>query len=319
MRELWINRGFLPFVAVLVMNAMTDIAHKITIQNLLIKSYEGDTLIILSALVNALILIPFVLLFSPSGFISDRFKKSHVVRYSAAAGVVLALLATASYYLGWFYIAFALTFLLAAQSAIYSPAKYGLIKEIAGTERIAYANGIVQAATIVAILGSALLFSVLFESLYDGSDTPSQILKSVAPIGWMLVAMTLLELYFAFKIPQSSVNDAEKRFDAKEYFQLNYLRRNLSLIREDRSIWLSIIGLSMFWGISQLVVAAFPAHYKSVTSDENTVVIQGILAASAIGLMMGSFAAGRISRRRIELGIVPLGALGMVLSLIYFS
>jgi len=164
MRSVWRAKGFLPFIAVLVFNAMTDIAHKITIQNTLIKSFDGDTLIILSAVVNAMILVPFILLFSPSGFLSDRFHKTVIIRYAAAAGVALALLATLSYYAGWFMAAFALTLLLAVQSAVYSPAKYGLVKELVGAEALARANGVVQAATITAILASAVLFSTLFEA-----------------------------------------------------------------------------------------------------------------------------------------------------------
>ncbi len=319
MNRLWKIRGFLPFLFVLVFNAMTDIAHKITIQNVLIKSFVGDTLIILSALVNALILINFILLFSPSGYLSDRFHKTGIIRYAALASVLLALLATLSYYAGWFWFAFALTFLLAVQSALYSPAKYGLIRELVGSRRLAYANGIVQAATIAAILGSALLFSIGFEILYDGAATPDAILRSIAPLGWLLVAMTLLESWFAFRIPPSSIRAEALTFDMKNYLRLGYLKENIALLRSDGTVWISIMGLSLFWGVSQLVVAAFPAHYKSVTGDENTVIIQGILAVSAVGLIIGSVAAGRLSRRHIEFGIVPVGALGMFLSLTTFA
>ncbi len=321
MREesVWRVKGFLPFLLVLVFNAMTDIAHKITIQNVLIKSFSGGTLIVLSAVVNALILIPFVLLFSPAGFVSDRFLKVSVARYAALASVVLALLATYSYYAGWFYLAFSITFLLAVQSAIYSPAKYGLIKELVGAERLAYANGIVQAATITAILGSSVLFSVFFEILYKGGTQPHQILPSIAPIGWFLVAMTLAESWFAFKIPDTGVQERDLVFRLGEYLHLGYLKRNLSLITENRIVWLCIMGLSLFWGVSQLAVAAFPAHYKAVLGDENTVVIQGILAVSAVGLIVGSLVAGRASRKRIEFGIIPLGAIGMFCALLVFA
>ena len=155
--------GFTAFVMILFMNATVDIAHKVTIQNVLLKSFEGDTLMMLSALINAMILLPFILLFSPSGYISDRFSKTTVVRYAALSAVGLTLLITLSYYQGWFYVSFALTLLLAVQSAIYSPAKYGLIKALAGVDNLGVANAVVQAVTIVAILLSSILFSVIFE------------------------------------------------------------------------------------------------------------------------------------------------------------
>ncbi len=310
MKTLLRLEGFLPFLAVLVFNAMTDIAHKITIQNVLIKSYSGDTLVILSALVNALILIPFILLFSPSGWLSDRFDKSRIVRAMALAGLVLSVLTTLFYYQGWFLAAFGMTLLLAVQSALYSPAKYALIRHLAGAERLAGANALVQALTIAAILLSGLLFSFLFEGLYDGSAAPGAVLRSVAPLGWGLILMSALEYLSALRIPATG-EAVREAFEMGRYLRLEYLRKNLATLRSDRNIWLSIVGLAVFWALSQLVIAAFPAHYKTLTGDENTVMIQGLLALSAVGVILGSLVAGRYSRLHIELGFVPLGALGL--------
>ena len=143
-------RGFIPFILIIFLNAFVDLGHKILIQNTLFKAYDGQTQIILSAIVNALILLPFVLLVSPSGFLADKFRKPRVMQASAAAAVGLTLLITLSYYLGWFKLPFMLTFLLAVQSTFYSPAKYGYIKELVGKTLLAQANAAVQAVTIVA-------------------------------------------------------------------------------------------------------------------------------------------------------------------------
>ncbi len=91
--------GFYPFILVIFLNAFVDLGHKILIQNTVFKVYDGETQIILSAIVNGLILLPFILLFSPSGYLADRFKKPLVMRYSAAAAVGITLLITLSYYL----------------------------------------------------------------------------------------------------------------------------------------------------------------------------------------------------------------------------
>ncbi|MCW8884012.1 MAG: MFS transporter, partial [Motiliproteus sp.] len=137
--------GFLPFICIVFLNAFVDLGHKIIIQNTVFKVYDGQLQILLTALVNGLILLPFVLLFSPAGFLSDRFRKPQVIRTSAFAAVVITLGITLCYYQGWFEAAFAMTFLLAIQSALYSPAKYGLIKELVGKSLLASANAVVQA------------------------------------------------------------------------------------------------------------------------------------------------------------------------------
>lgn len=308
--------GFLPYFAIAFLNASVDLAHKITIQNVLLKSFDGNSLMVMTALVNAMILLPFIFLFSPSAWISDRFSRTKVIRISTVAALVISALICLCYFAGLFYVAFALTLILAVQSAIYSPAKYSIIKSMVGAEQLGVANGIIQALTIVAILFSSFAFSFYFEGVYQASTDPNAILQSVAPIGLALVVLSVLEMLFAFRIPHypQAVENAQK-FAMSKYLSLAYLRENIKEVRADKNIWLSILGLSLFWGVSQIVVAAFPAHYKMIFAADNAMVIQAILAVSGLGLIIGSALAGKASKLHIELGIVPVGALGIFVSL----
>ena len=309
--------GFLPYLAIAFLNAGVDLAHKITIQNVLLKSFDGDTLVILTALINAMILLPFIFLFSPAAFINDKFSRTKVIRLSALAAVGISALICLCYAIGEFYMAFALTLLLAAQSAVYSPAKYSIIKSIVGTEQLGMANGIIQALTIIAILFSSFAFSFFFESHYIASNDPNIVLQSVWGIGIALIAFSALEAYFAFKIPfyPQTAELSEEKFSAKQYASLHYLKENIRTLRQNKNIWLSVIGLSLFWGVSQVIVAAFPAHYKAIFHADNAIVIQAILAVSGLGLILGSYVAGKMSHLHIELGIVPVGAVGIFISL----
>lgn len=309
--------GFLPYLAIAFLNAAVDLAHKITIQNVLLKSFDGDTLVILTALINAMILLPFIFLFSPAAFINDKFSRTKVIRLSALAAVGISALICLCYAIGEFYMAFALTLLLAAQSAVYSPAKYSIIKSIVGTEQLGMANGIIQALTIIAILFSSFAFSFFFESHYIASNDPNMVLQSVWGIGIALITFSALEAYFAFKIPffPQTAELSEEKFSAKQYANLHYLKENIRTLRQNKNIWLSVIGLSLFWGVSQVIVAAFPAHYKAIFHADNAIVIQAILAVSGLGLILGSYVAGKMSYLHIELGIVPVGAVGIFISL----
>lgn len=310
-------RGFIPYLLVVFLNAFVDLGHKIVIQNTVFKVYDGQQQIILTAIVNALILLPFILLFSPAGFFSDRFPKNKVMRFSAWAGVVITLMITACYYAGWFWAAFSLTFLLAIQSAIYSPAKYGYIKELVGTERLAHANGAVQAITIVGILLGTFVFSGLFEILLleRSTDNTTVILERIAPLGWLLVLLASIELVLSYRLPQQSRPDVQKIFSVSRYVKLDYLQQNLRALRGRPVIWLSIVGLSTFWAISQVLLAAFPDFAETRLAETNTLVIQGLLACSGLGIMIGAVLAGRFSKKHIETGLVPLGALGIAITL----
>ena len=309
-------KGFIPFVAVIFLNAMVDLGHKIIVQNTIFKIYDGQTQVILTAIVNGLILLPFILLYTPSGYLADRFRKPRIMQITAAVAVVLTLLITLCYYQGWFELAFAMTFLLAAQSAIYSPSKYGYIREIAGKDRLARANGVVQATTIVAILTGIFLFSILFEMMLAGRtySSEAELIQEIAPIGWILVICMVLELIMALRVPVLDQPTAPP-FEWPRYLKGGYLKNNLTTLWEKPTIWLSIIGLAIFWGVSQVVLATFPAYAKEHLEVTNTIIIQGLLACSGLGIVIGSLIAGKVSDRYIETGLIPIGAVGIVITL----
>lgn len=313
MSSLFRIRGFLPYVVMLFLNAFVDLGHKITIQNTVFKTYDGDTLIILTAIVNSLILLPYILLFTPAGFMSDKYPKNRVMRTTAWGAVGLTCLITLFYHLGWFWAAFAMTFLLAMQSAFYSPAKYGYIREIVGKERLARANGIVQATTTTSILGGTFVFSILFEMYLSdvAFSNKADIMHAIAPIGWFLICGALIELTLAYRLPSIHEPDGSLRFDWKKYRTGQYLANNLKAVKSRDVILLSIIGLAIIWAIGQVLLAAFPSFAKDNLGVTDVRIIQGMLACAGIGIMLGSLIAGRISRNYIETGLIPVGALGV--------
>lgn len=312
-------RGMLPYLLAMFLNAFVDLGHKIIIQNTIFKIYDGHEQVVLTAIVNALILLPFILLFSPAGFISDRFPKNKVMRNSAWVAVLITTLITVCYYQGWFWGAFALTLALGAQATIYSPAKYGYLKPLVGKERLAEGNGAVQAVTIVAILAGTFIYSIFFERRFDlfGAFSEAEILRAIAPLGFLLIVNSLLELALTYRLPEIESGDDNLRFVFSDYARGRALRDNLQPLRNSVVIRLSIIGLAVFWAVSQVMLAAFPAFAKETLQIHNTVLLQGILASSGIGIIIGSVLAGKWSTRHIETGLIPVGALGITLGLFW--
>ena len=309
--------GFLPYILVIFLNAFVDLGHKIIIQNSIFKTYSDQEQIILTAIVNALILLPFILLFTPAGFLADKYPKNRVIRASAFIAVCLTSLITLFYYLGLFWAAFGMTFLLAVQSAIYSPSKFGFIREMVGNEKLSTANGLVQAVTMIAILSGTFVFSIMFESRLDGVAyaNKSELIKTIAPVGWFLILGSLIELTLAFRLPQKQEEYKELHFDFPHYARGGYLKKNLSIVYRHPVIWLSIIGLSFFWAISQVLLASFPAFAKETMDMLDTVKIQGMMSCAGIGIMLGSITSGKLSKNHIETGLLPVGAIGVAVTL----
>ncbi|WP_457747879.1 MFS transporter [Sulfurimonas sp.] len=304
--------GVMNYVIVVFLNAFTDLGHKIIIQNTIFKVYDGNTQIVLTAIVNALILLPFILVFSPSGFLADRFPKNKIMEYSAAFAVVITLGITYAYYNGYFIIAFIMTFLLALQSAIYGPAKYGYIKELVGVKFISSGNSAIQATTTVAILGGIIFYTVLFEGMYsDNLLTESEILRAIAPIGWLLVIGSLLEWFLASKLPNKMQIASKRNFKVKRYLSGMYLLKNLKTVTRKKEVLDAILALSLFWSISQVVLAVFGEYAKSELGITNTIFVQGVMALAGVGIVAGSIMAAKLSKYYINVGLAGIGAIGI--------
>ena len=308
--------GAWPYLIAIFLNAFVDLGHKIVIQNTIFKSYDGETQVVLTALVNGLILLPFILLFSPAGHVADSYPKVRILRVSAWIAVAVSLGITAAYYQGWFWLAFAMTLLLAIQSAFYSPAKYGLVKGLFGKPRLAEANGLVQAITIAAILAGTVFFTTLFETwVSSDKQTPAQLLRQTAPLGWLLVLNSVIQVITLYRLPLDETTRSDTPLTWQRYLKGTALKDNLRIIARQPVLRLSIIGLATFWSVGQVLLAAFPAYAKDALNVGNTLVLQGILAASGIGIALGSLLASKLSHNRIETGLIPVGAIGVAVGL----
>jgi acyl-[acyl-carrier-protein]-phospholipid O-acyltransferase/long-chain-fatty-acid--[acyl-carrier-protein] ligase len=314
MKEMFKIVGVVNYLIVVFLNAFTDLGHKIIIQNTIFKVYDGEMQIVLTAIVNALILLPFILVFSPSGFLADRFAKNLIMKHASALAVLLTLLITFSYYQGWFFTAFFMTFMLALQSAIYGPAKYGYIKELVGVKFISFGNGAVQAVTTVAILCGIIFYTVLFElSLADNFTTKEDVLQVIAPIGWLLVLGSVLEWFLASKLPNKMIEASRKKFMFNKYIKGEYLRKNLKTVTRKKEIFEAILGLSLFWSISQVVLAIFGEYAKSELGITNAIYVQGAMAMAGFGIIAGSIMAASYSKYYVNSGVASIGAVGMTI------
>lgn len=306
--------GVINYIVVIFLNAFTDLGHKIIIQNTIFKVYDGDIQIMLTAVVNALILLPFILVFSPSGFLADKFPKNKIMEYASIFAVVITLGITYSYYNSYFIAAFIMTFMLALQSAIYGPAKYGYIKELVGEKYISSGNAAIQATTTVAILGGIIFYTVLFEGMYrDTLINEGEILKAIAPIGWFLVVGSMIEWFYASKLPNKMKEASNSEFKLGRYLSGAYLRKNMKMITRKKEIFDAIIALSLFWSISQVVLAIFGEYAKSNLGVTNTIFVQGVMALAGIGIVIGSILASKYSKYYVNLGLVGLGASGITI------
>ncbi len=170
--------------------------------------------------------------------------------------------------------------------------------------RITEANAIVQSITLFSIVLGALIYSIFFEILISSNLDTSSILKSIYPIGFLLIGVSIVEFLLSLKL-ENSLNTIKVENDTSKAD----LKETINLIQSRDGVWQSIIGLSLFWGVSQLIVVIFGDYLKQSLGVENTVIAQGLLSLSGVGIIVGSIFIGRVSRNYIEMGAVPIGVL----------
>lgn len=314
----------LAFLFVVFCNVIIDVAHKVLLQNVAFKIFDGSVQVIWISIINAMILIPFLLLFTVSGYLSDKYNKKHILIYGAISSFILSVLMIFSYLIANFYLAMFILVLLAAQSAIYSPAKFGLILDIYGKKNLSTGNSALQAISIIAILFSIASASFFFEDFYNSNNlqllaTKEELLKATLPLTFYILPISFLEMFVSIFILRR-VNTHYKKdemlsLNKKELLKGKLLQKNLKTIFGNNIIFLSVIGLSVFWGISQAMMAVFPSYAKLYLNVNDVFVINAVIGISGVGIAIGSVLYSRISRHYIEVGTVPLSSFGMAFTI----
>ena len=315
------------FLFVVFCNALVDVAHKVLLQNIAFKIFDGSEQVIWISIINAMIIIPFLLLFTLSGYLSDKYNKKDILVYGAVSSFCLSALMIVAYLSGNFYFAMISLVLLAVQSAVYSPAKFGLIIDIYGKKNLAKGNSALQSVSIIAILFAIGVSSFILENFYNTNNlavlsTKEELLDAILPLTYYILPVAFLEmivsLFVLRKLKTSYKKNEVLSLDKKEFFKGKLLVKNIKTISSNSVIFLSVIGLSVFWGISQGLMAVFPSFAKQYLEVTNVFVINGVIACSGIGIAIGAFIYSRVSKHYIEIGTIPIAAFGMAI-MVYIS
>lgn len=258
-----------------------------------------------SILLQGLFLLPYILVMAPASYFSNRFPKPKVLAWSSffmtLTVMSMAICSTA----GYPKLAYWLTLALTSGFAVHSPAKYGVLKEMFGTEKLSYANAFLQLISILALLGSSWLmhFGLLFTQSISTSSTLNDFLSKSIAYPWILVGMSLLATIVSFWIPNVGREDS--------FSKLRSSKRTFNSTWSNRNVRSTIIGLSMFWAMAQVFVLIF----QDASGEHGLSVLQDSLIHTFIGLAIGSLIAARTSKTFIEIGLIPMGVLGTALAM----
>jgi acyl-[acyl-carrier-protein]-phospholipid O-acyltransferase / long-chain-fatty-acid--[acyl-carrier-protein] ligase len=259
-------------------------------------------------IVSALLVVP-LLFFAPvAGWVSDRCRKSQVVLWSSVAQVVLLLLCAGAFALEWFWTATGLFFLLALQGAVLQPAKGGMVKEYVGERYLGMASGWVQMSAILAFVSGQWAGGRIFEHFYETGTPPDAGMAAC----WTLLLMAGLSLAMVvlslqMKPTNSHTDEPFRRGMMVEHFH------HLGELLRVRKLRLTALGVSYFWFASVMLTLMLIQLATQIEPNEASQAERGgmLFAFVGAGVAAGCLLTAWLSADKIELGLVPLGGLGM--------
>jgi 1-acyl-sn-glycerol-3-phosphate acyltransferase len=296
------ERRFGPFFGVQFLGAFNDNVFKqalvilLAYQTASFTTMSSDTL---QNLAQALFILPFFLFSATAGQIADKFEKSTLITITVA--IELAVMALGA----WGLFAQNLALLLAAlflggvQSALFGPVKYAILPQHLNETEIVGGNGMVEMGTSIAIL----------LGMVYGGWMITQPGWGVAGVAVSAMAVSAAGLLLSRFIPKSPAPSPELRIN---WNPLTETWRNLSFTAQNRTVWLSILGISWFWFYGAMFITQFPNLSRNVLAASEHVVTL-LLVVFSVGIGAGSLLCERLSGRKVEIGLVPFGSIGLTL------
>jgi acyl-[acyl-carrier-protein]-phospholipid O-acyltransferase/long-chain-fatty-acid--[acyl-carrier-protein] ligase len=285
--------------------AFNDNAFKMTSIIVLIQMLGDNSRETTIALCTALFVVPFLLFSNAAGSLADRFSKRNIIIASKWMEIAILILSVPAFLSGATWPIYVLLFGLCAQSALFGPAKRGIVPELVDDNDLSRANGFLTAATYIAIILGAAFPAVVIGFLKWNPVTVLGTCAALAIAG--TIAATRID----------TVPAAGKRTTSSPWI-IPDVARALRNLKSDTWAKQAVLGLALFGSITALFQQAILIYGVEVLgmTDERAPIL---FPLAAIGIGIGALLTGRLSKHTIEIGLIPVGALGVMLSSIALS
>ncbi len=251
------------------------------------------------ALASGVFVAPFLLFSLFAGSLADRISKRTILVTVKCAEILIMGSAFAAFYSQRIEVFIFTLFLLGIHSTFFSPAKYGILPEITPVENLSMANGFIELFTFLAILLGTVFGSFAID-LFKGN---------LSWIGVCLLSLSVLGVLVSLGIEKTKPLDPQKPL---RWNVVKDVIQEIKFLKQSRILGLGTLGIAYFWFLAAMLQLNTLLYGKEILGASQ-MATGGLLIAVALGAGVGSILAGKISGARVELGLVPLGAIGMSL------
>ena len=292
------SRQFLPLFVTQFLGAFNDNVFKNALVILITfraaTCSESPVLVTIAA---GLFILPFLLFSATAGQLADKFDKAWLIRKVKLAEIVIMALGSAAFVTGSVSALLAVLFLMGTQSTLFGPIKYSILPQHLANEQLMDANAMIQGSTFVAILLGTVLGGAMM-ALERGAVTATIV---------VILLLAVLGFLSSRSIPKAPPADPGLVID---WNPLRQTWQVAHMAAESRDVLVAIVGISWFWFVGAVFLQLLPGFTCDVLKGDAPVVTL-LLSTFTVGIGLGAWASARITRGRIELGLAPLGALGM--------
>jgi len=296
------QRRFAPFFWTQFLGAFNDNLFKTALLVALTYDALSWTTIspgLLNNLIPGLFILPYVLFSATAGQIADKVEKGRLARFVKLLEVAIMLVACVGWLTHTLWLLIAAVVGMGVHSTLFGPVKYAYLPQHLKPEELVGGNGVVEMGTFVGILLG---------------EVAGALLVAHKPFGIELVAgasllMALFGLAASWRIPLSPAPVPELKIN---YNFMTESVRNLRFSSRNRTVFLSMLGNSWFWFYGALVLSQFPVYAKDYLHGDHSVFVL-LLTVFSLGIGIGSLLCEKLSGRKVEIGLVPFGSIGLSL------
>jgi acyl-[acyl-carrier-protein]-phospholipid O-acyltransferase/long-chain-fatty-acid--[acyl-carrier-protein] ligase len=321
------TRRFLPLFVTQFLGALNDNLFKNALVFLVIfglaeSAAEGKQGQIIVTVAGGLLVVPFFLFSATAGQLADKLEKSRLIRRVKLAEIAIMILAAVGFLLApthetlKVYALMAVLFLMGTQSAFFGPLKYSILPDHLREEELVGGNGLVEAATFIAILIGTIAGGLLIVMAPQGevmSLGPLRLaLDGPSVVSLCLILIAMSGWAASFFIPRAGPADPSVRINRN---LISETWRVIGHARADHRVFLAILGISWFWLVGFTLLTQFPAFVQSVLGAKEDVATL-FLTLFSVGIAIGSLLTNRLLKGAVSAKYVPLGALGMSLAVL---
>jgi 1-acyl-sn-glycerol-3-phosphate acyltransferase len=247
--------------------------------------------------IGALFILPFLLFSATSGQMADKFDKRTLIIVVKRLEIVIMALAAWGFFSVNIPVLLGCTFLMGLHSTLFGPVKFAYLPHHLGERELTGGNGMVEMGTFVAILLGNVAGGLIIAVPEIGAHH----------VGFSCLALAIAGRVVSHWIPASPATDPGLTINWNPFTET---WRNLKLAHGDVVVFRSLLGISWMWFFGAVFLSQFPSFAKEVLHG-NEQVASLLLVVFSIGIGTGSLLCELLSRRHVEIGLVPLGAIGM--------